>query len=236
MAYAGRLDPMASGKILVLIGNACKEIVHHRTHDKRYVVEILLGASTDTGDLLGLPIISNESESNPVSDEAIQNALSKLVGNHNWEYPIFSSRTVKGKPLFQWFYEGKIAEIKIPKTKTRIYSARMLNTRIITSAELLKHITESIARITTVTAESKKLGNDFRRTDILAAWKSKLVNVQTYTIVSVEIDAGSGSYMRTFAGKYGELLGIPALAFSITRTKIGKRRTFLGIPYWFPSY
>ncbi len=42
MAYAGRLDPMASGQLLILIGEECKvqEKYHHL--DKEYQVGILL--------------------------------------------------------------------------------------------------------------------------------------------------------------------------------------------------
>ena len=54
LAYAGRLDPMASGKLLILIGDECKVQEKYHSLDKEYHVEVLLGVSSDSGDVLGL--------------------------------------------------------------------------------------------------------------------------------------------------------------------------------------
>jgi tRNA U55 pseudouridine synthase TruB len=53
-AYAGRLDPMAEGKLLVLVGDTCKEREKYLNLDKEYEFEILLGFKSDTKDLLGM--------------------------------------------------------------------------------------------------------------------------------------------------------------------------------------
>lgn len=44
MTYAGRLDPMASGKLIILIGEECKNKDEYLKLDKEYEVDILLGA------------------------------------------------------------------------------------------------------------------------------------------------------------------------------------------------
>ena len=54
LTYAGRLDPMASGKLLILIGDECKKRDTYTGLDKRYRFEVLFGARTDTGDILGI--------------------------------------------------------------------------------------------------------------------------------------------------------------------------------------
>ena len=56
MTYAGRLDPLAEGVLLVLSG---KEV--HRKEEflnlrKEYEVEVLFGVGTDTFDVMGLPL------------------------------------------------------------------------------------------------------------------------------------------------------------------------------------
>ena len=53
MAYAGRLDPMASGKLLILIGEECKQQERYHALDKEYEFEVLFGIGSDTGDVLG---------------------------------------------------------------------------------------------------------------------------------------------------------------------------------------
>ena len=53
MTYAGRLDPMASGVLLVLAGEETKNKDKYLGLDKEYDFEILFGFATDTYDILG---------------------------------------------------------------------------------------------------------------------------------------------------------------------------------------
>ncbi len=53
MAYAGRLDPMASGKLLVLLGEECKVQEKYHGLDKEYEFSLLFGIESDTHDVLG---------------------------------------------------------------------------------------------------------------------------------------------------------------------------------------
>jgi tRNA pseudouridine(55) synthase len=237
LAYAGRLDPMASGKLLVLIGDECKKLKEYTGLDKEYEVEVLLGVSTDTGDLLGF-IHEENNKDKEIRPSELEQGLKELVGRHKWEYPIFSSKTVKGKPLFQWFYEGQINEIEVPKTDTDIYSAELQSVRTVTAEELHRYITDSIAKITPVVEESKKLGSDFRRVPILARWDQFFADKthKQCMLAKIRVVCGSGSYMRTFAEKLGEKLDTPACAYSIHRTRIGTYRHFGPISFWFPEY
>lgn len=242
IAYAGRLDPMAEGLLLFLVGEKCKELKRYTSFNKTYVVEVLLGVSTDTGDLLGLVTKESRVESleprferipsnaGPVSalDSSlyVQKILDKFLGVHYWEYPVFSSKTVQGKPLFRWFYEGKIGEIEIPKKEITIYNLQLKDTRAITQTELLEQVKTRIKKVTKVEDASKDWGNDFRRDAVLAKWEDVLNNrslapMKDFTILQIECKCSSGTYMRTLAEKIGEQLGVPACAFSITRTQIG---------------
>ena len=54
LAYAGRLDPMAEGVLLVLIGEECKKQADYHNLDKEYEFEILFGVHSDSGDVLDL--------------------------------------------------------------------------------------------------------------------------------------------------------------------------------------
>tara|TARA_B100000508_G_scaffold141056_1_gene145709 strand:- start:6792 stop:7781 length:990 start_codon:yes stop_codon:yes gene_type:complete len=53
LAYAGRLDPMASGKLLVLIGDECKNQTNYHNLDKAYDFSVLFGIESDSLDVLG---------------------------------------------------------------------------------------------------------------------------------------------------------------------------------------
>src|SRR6266516_7262353 len=53
ITYAGRLDPLAHGVLLLLIGEAVKKREEYLALPKTYEFEALLGIETDTYDILG---------------------------------------------------------------------------------------------------------------------------------------------------------------------------------------
>jgi tRNA pseudouridine55 synthase len=53
VGHGGTLDPMASGVLVVLVGEATKLAPYVTGHDKRYVARVSLGAATDTLDAEG---------------------------------------------------------------------------------------------------------------------------------------------------------------------------------------
>jgi tRNA pseudouridine55 synthase len=60
MTYAGRLDPMAEGDMIILVGEECKGKDKFLPLRKEYEMEVLLGVETDTYDLLGIFQKENE--------------------------------------------------------------------------------------------------------------------------------------------------------------------------------
>jgi len=236
LAYAGRLDPMASGKLLVLIGEECKKQEEYHHLDKEYVVEILLGVSSDTGDVLGLlnpgtPLI--------IDTLTFQKALEGFVGEVALPYPHFSSKTVAGKPLHTWKAEGRIDEITIPTAYSRIYSLTLLSLETKTAQEVYGYATQKIETIPPITDMRKALGNDFRRVDVRASWKQFIEHMspeQNYSVAKIRCICSSGTYMRTLAGCVGEKLNTKGLALSIHRTRIGKYQKLpLGFGFWSTS-
>lgn len=55
VGHAGTLDPMASGVLVVLVGEATKLAPYLTAHDKRYEATVVLGRGTDTLDAEGQP-------------------------------------------------------------------------------------------------------------------------------------------------------------------------------------
>ncbi len=233
MAYAGRLDPMASGKLLILLENECKKQKDYHVLDKEYIVEIILGLSSDTGDVLGL---LTESKTKEKSIVEIKKVLKKFIGEFVAPYPIFSSRTVKGKPLHTWTLEDRLNEIEIPTSTSIIYNLKLTDLSMISIDSLYACATEKIESIPKVTDIRKTLGNDFRRPLIRDSWKTfhESSTTNTFQILTVRCIASSGTYMRTLAEHIGEKLGTCALALSIHRSKIGtyKKIPLLTNGYW----
>jgi len=226
LAYAGRLDPMASGKMLVVIGDECKNIEKYFGLDKTYEIEVLFGIGSDTGDILG---IVNTATQISFEKTKLQNILKKHVGYNSVPYPAYSSKTVSGKPLFQWTLEGRLSEIDIPVKKSRIYRAKFLSLKEVLIDSVVKNVRTRIAMLPKVTEPSKALGRDFRREEVLASWGDVLASKnKKYLLARIRVTCSSGTYMRSLAQTLARELGTEGLAFSINRLWIGKHGRLRG--------
>jgi tRNA pseudouridine(55) synthase len=234
LSYSGRLDPMAEGKILVLVGDECKAERKYRQMDKEYEVEILLGVSTDTGDILGIPHIA-DLYVHP-NRAQVKTALNAFVGTHAWPYPHYSSKPVRGKALHVWAREGKLHEIELPLTNSRIDALYLVEMHEVKSHELRRLILARIHKLSEY--NGGKPCTDFRQPEIEKAWDDafEATLLSSYVVIRCRCISGSGTYMRTLAERVGKALSTQACALSIKRTKIGKRRNLLGFHFWWPSW
>lgn len=222
MAYAGRLDPMASGKLLILLGDECKNQTEYHGLDKEYEFSVLFGIESDSLDVLGRlkTCVSEISNNLPT----LKNIISELTADIELPYPRFSSKTVQGKPLHTWTLEGRLDEIEIPTKQSTVYHLEYLKTDTIVRSKLVEQALIKVNSIPPVTDLRKAIGNDFRRVDVRADWESIAENSSlpdSYTIATFSCIASSGTYMRTLASKIAEKLDTCGLAWHIHRTKIG---------------
>ncbi len=215
LTYAGRLDPMAEGLVLLLAGDTVHEKAEYTALDKEYDIEILFGFRSDTGDVLGELVDAPTRKGVPRSVLArLPEAVAALVGTHTDPYPAYSSKPVAGVPLFEWAKAGKLEDIEIPEHAFEVMEAGIVGMREITSEALLADVTEGIG----------KVAGDFRQERILTLWQehTRTLYDLTFPIVGVRVRCSSGTYMRSLAEKVGATLGVPALAFRIRRTRIGE--------------
>ena len=215
ITYAGRLDPMAEGLVLLLVGDMVHKKDEYLGLSKEYEFECLFGFETDTYDILGL--VSNSSTSQ-VDEfgcelEEVKKTAQGLVGKRTQEYPAYSSKPVQGKPLFMWAREGKIKEIVIPTHEIEIYSLDFLSSREVSGATLLKEIEEKISLV----------HGDFRQVSILLTWQKKLAPLSegSFSISTFRARVSTGVYIRTLVREMGNILGTSATTFHIVRKKIG---------------
>ena len=212
ITYAGRLDPMAEGLVLLLVN----EDVHNKDQllglDKIYEFTVLLGCQTDTGDILG--VVQNYTS---VPDELLGRGvegwgseIKVLEGQSEATYPMYSSRTVQGKPLWLWAREGGLPEgVDRPKVQQNIKSIECLGVREVSSLQVTRVFSAEVARVS----------GDFRQAQTIEAWEA----VPDLRWLEIECSAlvGSGTYIRSICEQIGELVDLPALASSIKRTAIG---------------
>jgi tRNA pseudouridine(55) synthase len=235
LAYAGRLDPMASGKLLVLIGDECKVQEKYHGLDKQYEFSVLFGVSSDTADVLGRLQFADTIPAPTLAQ--LQTICKNLEGEVELPYPHFSSKTIQGKPLHVWTLEGRLNEITIPTKRSTIYNIKPTKHETKTRAEIYREASAKIETIPPVTEESKTLGADFRRVDVRADWKrfSEVGNQEDiFTITTFTCISSSGTYMRTLAEIIAKQAGnTTGLAYHIHRTNIGHYQPLLfGLKIW----
>lgn len=226
LAYAGRLDPMASGKLLILIGNECKNQEHYHGLDKEYEFAVLFGIESDTHDVLGRLSVCEGAAA--VTADAVTAAAQTLVGHVALPYPLFSAKTVGGKPLHTWTLEGRLDEIEIPTNESTIYELEVTDIETKSREAVAREARDKIDTIPPVTDLRKALGNDFRRVDVRKDWAEiasgnfgPVPLPDSYTITHFRCVASSGTYMRSLAHLIGKQLGVCGLAWHIHRTVIG---------------
>lgn len=206
MTYAGRLDPAATGLLLILSDKDVKEKEKYTSLPKTYEVEIIFGIKTDTGDLLGIP---EAKESKEIDKKILQKTLKKLIGKRTQNYHPFSSKNIDGSPLWKRARENKIN--KLPTHEIEIKEIKILDAKNIT----FKKVTDRAKKI------CRLVKGDFRQNKILKSWKS-IKQKGKLKIFKLKVSSSSGTYMRVLAEEIGELLGENCVCFSIKRTKIGK--------------
>lgn len=239
MAYAGRLDPMATGRLLILIGDECKHQKKYHGLDKAYTFEVLFGVHSDTGDVLGVvDSCGDASVEPPLTKTYLENLAKSMKGPLSLPYPHFSSKTVKGKPLHRWAIEGRLDEIDIPTNHSALYALRLVSMRTVSLSEIAARAHEKIETIPPVTDKRKALGRDFRRDEVRASWEALLKNHPNArcTISTFHAIATSGTYMRSLAEHIGERMQSCALAYSINRTTIGKYYTLGPFGFWLKRF
>lgn len=191
ITFVGRLDPMAEGNIHLLWTGDAEEKNKIQNQDKEYVVEVLLGVETDTGDVLGL-ITSIDNQPSSFHEEILNN----FIGPFSFDYPTFSSPHIK-KVL-------KGEKVINKKQTGYIYSIESLGLKKYSSIELKETIFNKLLQCA--------MTGDFRLDQVKQGWNDFFKNNEKdFQVLAIKVKCKSGTYMRVLAGELG------GLALSIVR-------------------
>jgi tRNA pseudouridine55 synthase len=214
IGYAGRLDPMAHGVMLLMVGEETKNREKYLSLPKSYEFTVMFGVETDTYDILGL-LKDTKSNQTPSNANLIVNSfVSSKIGTQIQKYPSYSSKTVQGKPLFWWAKNNRLAEIEIPEHEISIDSFSIISFKKIQRETLHQQITKNIS----------SLKGDFRQKEILKSWKDFFQTNPdpTFPLATFTITCSSGTYVRGLADELGKELGCGAITLDILRTQLGE--------------
>ena len=123
VGHTGTLDPLATGVLVVCVEKATKLVQYLTCENKTYEVQMKLGVKTDTGDITGNVIETDEDISaklNSLNLENVQATLQTFIGAQKQVPPMYSAIKVNGKKLYEYAREG--VEIEREERDIEIHS------------------------------------------------------------------------------------------------------------------
>lgn len=180
IGHTGTLDPIATGVLVVCVGNTTKLCELLTSEYKEYVATIKLGIKTDTLDTTGNIIEKKEYN---VTVEQIKEVLNSFLGTSIQTTPIYSAVKVNGKKLYEYAREGK--EVELPKREINI-----------TDIELISYKDDEIKFKTTVSKGTyiraliddicNKLNTVGTMSSLIRTKQGKFTLEETFTLEDVE--------------------------------------------------
>lgn len=210
VGHAGTLDPLATGVLLVCIGNACKRAKDLQNHDKEYIARIRFGASTPSYDLE--KEVDRTFPYEHITADAVRAALPAFLGEQEQVAPLFSAKSVDGVRAYELarklYRSGRITELDSAALDTL-----QRNRIVISELELLDFAVagrESLSAAAVTTASSR-----IHVADTSALGLPEAV---------IRIACSKGTYIRAFARDLGEALGSGAHLSGLIRSRSGDFR------------
>ena len=123
VGHTGTLDPLATGVLVVCVEKATKLVQYLTCENKTYEVQMKLGVKSDTGDITGNIIETDDNISEKLSElnlEKINETLNTFLGAQKQVPPMYSAIKVNGKKLYEYAREG--VEIEREERDIEIYS------------------------------------------------------------------------------------------------------------------
>jgi len=179
ICFAGRLDPLAHGKIYILTDNDVFKKEEYCNKNKIYEAWIIKGFTTDSYDIMGIPTLSfKEGQIIPTK--------------FNQKYPPYSSVMIKKYQKPYWLVTKlnlKMEESDIPTKEVEILNFESLESKLIDNNELLETVRDRINRV--------NRSQQFRQQEILEKWE---IILQTYNskinMEKIRVKCSSGTYIR----------------------------------------
>jgi len=170
IGHAGTLDPLATGLLILGIGEGTKELKNLIDLDKEYEFKTILGLKTETGDLEGKVI--EEKKVDLIDKNKIKAVLKSMMGDIELPVPKYSAIKVGGEPLYKKARRGENVDNPVKKMgirKLKLLNIFTENSRCVlflktevTKGTYIRAISEEIGRRLGLPATTK----DIRRTKV----------------------------------------------------------------------
>jgi tRNA U55 pseudouridine synthase TruB len=223
VCFAGRLDPMARGEILLLFNDECKNINNYKNLTKTYQFDIILGIQTTSDDPLGVikkidKIYENKNTNNELDSLTLTKLKNQILDAGHpktflQKFHNYSSKCVNGQPL--WYYAKNNIEIDLPTHDVSIYDFKIFDIKKYDFLEWKQNI---INQIKTIDSSC-----DFNQTFIIDQWNNLNLNLEMEQFIysfPCEIKVSGGFYVRQFVRDLINITQMSLLTYDINRIKI----------------
>ena len=122
VGHTGTLDPIATGVLVICVGNTTKLCEVLTSEYKEYIATIKLGIKTDTLDTTGEII---ETKDFNITEPQIIEVLSSFLGKSTQVTPIYSAVKVNGKKLYEYAREG--IKVELPTREINITNIEFIS-------------------------------------------------------------------------------------------------------------
>jgi len=191
VGHTGTLDPMASGVLVICIGEATKLVELLTDTYKEYIAEITLGVLTDTLDTEGNII---KEENVDISREQVIDILNNFKGKYMQEVPIYSAIKVNGKKLYEYAREG--INIDLPKREVEIKDIELISDisnnkftikTTVSKGTYIRSLVRDIAyKLNTIGIMSSLKRTKQGRFDINASYTLEDIKNDNYKVIPIE--------------------------------------------------
>ena len=117
VGHTGTLDPIATGVLPIVIGDATRLSDELMAETKVYRVKMLLGVETNTYDITGRIVFASVIRNDEIY---IRERIKRFIGKQEQVPPAYSAIRVDGKRAYEYAREGK--ELKLKPRAIEIYN------------------------------------------------------------------------------------------------------------------
>lgn len=185
VGHTGTLDPMATGVLVLCLGNALKVCELITANDKEYIAKVILGIETETLDTTS-PIINTKKTN--ITKEEIEKVLNSFKGSYIQEVPKYSAVKINGKKLYEYAREGK--EIELPKKMVTIYDIQLVSDITYYNDTTTFYIKTTVSKGTYIRSLIRDIGyklNTYGCMDSLERTRQGIFNIDnSYTLEEIK--------------------------------------------------
>jgi tRNA pseudouridine55 synthase len=112
IGHTGTLDPLATGLLVLLVGNVTRLAQFLSGDEKEYLADVRLGIATDTYDAEGLDPSYRSTASELPSADSIAAALDRFRGTFAQVPPPFSAKKIAGRRAYEAARHRKLVDLR----------------------------------------------------------------------------------------------------------------------------